>query len=257
MARFVGIDIGSVTCKGVVVNDGEVETSLIIASGLNYREPVEKLSHWLETVLQPVDISKVAVTGYLQDRIFQGARQIADIRCCARGTNSLFPAVRTVIDVQGQSTQVIRVGEYGSAVNFAVSEKCASGSGRFLEIIANVLQIDLEELGPISLNSSLPVAFSTGCAVFGESEAISRVAEGIPTEDIIAGVHKALAEKIAALIKKVGLEEPCAFSGGGALNVGLIRSLEDKLGISLLIPNQPQTVNAIGAAIIAERDTKS
>jgi predicted CoA-substrate-specific enzyme activase len=251
----MGIDIGSVTCKGVVIDNGEIEASLIIASGSNYREVAEKLRQGLLTKagLQPEDIANITITGYSLDNIFPGVQRIADIRCCARGINRLFPLVRTVIDVQGQSSQVIRIGENGQVGEFVVSEKCASGSGRFLEIIANVLRVNLEDLGPMSLKSTNPVVFTTGCAVFGESEAISRVAEGILKEDILAGVHQALSEKIAALVNRVGLEEPCAISGGGALNIGLVKSVEAKLGIKLHVPDQPQIVNAIGAAVMAEK----
>ena len=135
-------------------------------------------------------------------------------------------------------------------VDFVVSEICAGGSGRFLEVIANVLQVKIEDIGPLSLKSANPVAFTTGCAVFGESEAISRVAESIAKEDILAGVHRSLAGKISSLINNIGLEEPCAISGGGGLDVGLIKRIEE-LGFRLLVPLQPQIVNAWGAAIIA------
>jgi (R)-2-hydroxyacyl-CoA dehydratese activating ATPase len=148
---------------------------------------------------------------------------------------------------------VIKLDENGRVINFAVSEMCASGSGRLLEVIANVLQLDLKDIGPISLKSKNPVTFTTGCAVFGESEAISRVAEGIPREDILAGVHKGLANTLFALVERVGFEKQCAISGGGGLNTGLIKSLEE-LGIELLVPPKPQIVNALGAAIIAEEE---
>ncbi|MFC1981306.1 acyl-CoA dehydratase activase [Chloroflexota bacterium] len=157
-----------------------------------------------------------------------------------------------MVDVQAQSSQVIRLDESGLVTNFTVSEKCAAGSGRFLEVIANVLQIDLKDIGSLSLKSQNPVAFTTSCAVFGESEAISRVAEGAAKEDILAGVHVALASKIFALIGRVGLEKDCAISGGGALDVGLIKSVEEKLGIGLLVPPHPQIVTALGAAIMAQ-----
>jgi len=158
--------------------------------------------------------------------------------------------------VQAQSSQVIRLSENGWVTNFVVSEKCAAGSGRFLEVIANVLQIEIKDIGPLSLRSKHPVTFTTACAVFGESEAISRVAEGMAKEDILAGVHKALANKISALIDRVGLEKDCAISGGGGLDVGLIKSVEEKLGIKLLVPPQPQIVTALGAAIMAEEGEK-
>jgi predicted CoA-substrate-specific enzyme activase len=256
MAWYMGVDIGSATTKGVITAKGETKAFLIISSGSNYRVAADKLREGLLTMagLQLEDISCVAVTGHGMDRIPFGNRTITDMRCCATGVNRIFPEARTVIDVQGQSSQVMRLGQKGQLINFVVSEKCASGSGRFLEIISNILQIRLEELGPLSLLSEKPVVFTTGCAVFGESEAISRVAEGIPKQDIIAGVNKALADKIAALVNRVGLEEPCAISGGGGLNIGLIKSIEEKLGVRLLIPTDPQLVTALGAAIIAEEE---
>ena len=164
--------------------------------------------------------------------------------------------MKTVIDIQGMSTQVIRLNEKGQVINFVVSEKCAAGSGRFLDVIANVLRIDLKDIGHLSLKSKEPVTFTTGCAVFGESEAISRVVEGASKEDILAGVHKALANKASSLVDRVGLEKDCAISGGGALNAGLVKSVEEKLGIKLLVPPQPQFVTALGAAIIAEEKHK-
>jgi predicted CoA-substrate-specific enzyme activase len=147
---------------------------------------------------------------------------------------------------------VIRASERGKVINFAVSERCAAGSGYFLQIIANVLRIDLKDIGHLSLRSKKPVTFTTGCAVFGESEAISRVAEGISKEDILAGVHNSLANKLFALIERVGLENQCVISGGAALDVGLIKSIEGKLGVQLLVPPHPQITTALGAAIIAE-----
>ena len=135
--------------------------------------------------------------------------------------------------------------------DFIISEKCAAGSGRFLQVIANVLRMDLKDIGPLSLKSENPVTFTTGCAVFGETEVISRVAEGNSKEDILAGVHKALAEKICALAERLGLEEEYAITGGGGLDIGLIKAIEGKLDIHLLVPPYPQLVTALGAAIIA------
>ena len=134
--------------------------------------------------------------------------------------------------------------------------KCAAGGGCFLDIIANVLQINLEDIGPLSLKSDNPVIFTTACAVFGESEAVSRVAEGVAKEDILAGIHEALASKISALVHRVGLEEKCAISGGGGLNVGLVKRVEERLGVQLLVPPQPQLITALGAAILAEEASK-
>jgi predicted CoA-substrate-specific enzyme activase len=253
MACFMGIDIGSGTSKGVVTRDAELLAHHLITSGVNYSIAAQSLRGELleKAGLLVGDIAGTVTTGHGAGIIPFDNRHVADMQCCARGINSVFPSVRMVIDVQGQSSQVIKLDESGQIINFAVSEKCAAGSGLFLEIIANVLQLELNDIGPLSLKSENPVTFTTGCAVFGESEAISRVSEGISREDILAGVHKALADKIASLIDRVGLEESCAISGGGGLNVGLIKSLEE-LGIRLLVPPYPQFVNALGAAILAQ-----
>ena len=256
MAWFMGIDIGSETSKGVITKDGKLLAYHLLPSGVNYRTAAQKLREELlaKVGLSPEDIAYTTVTGHGAGSIPFSSHQAADISCCAQGINSIFPSVRTVIDIQGMSSQVIRLNEEGRVTNFLVSEICAAGSGRFLKVIANVLRIDLKDIGPLSLKSKNPVTFTTGCAVFGESEAISRVAEGTSKEDILAGVHNALSNKICVLIDRVGLEKECAVSGGGALDVGLIKSIEEKLGIQLLIPPQPQIVTALGAAIRAEEN---
>jgi len=254
MSYFMGIDIGSGTSKGVITGDGELLAYHLLPSGVNYRIVAEKLREELlaKAGLSPQDMACTIATGQGSGNVSFSNQRVTDIRCCARGINKIFPSARTVIDVEGQSTQVIRLSESGRVANFVISEKCASGSGRFLDIIANVLQIELEDIGLLSLKSDNPVVFTTACAVFGESEAVSRVSEGTPKEDILAGVHKALAEKILALVNRVGLEEQCAISGGGGLNIGLIKRVEERLGVQLLVPPQPQFVTALGAAIMAE-----
>ncbi len=256
MSWFMGIDIGSCTSKGVIIGDGTLSIYHILQSGINYKQAARTLREELlkKANLEQEEITATVTTGHGGDDISFGDWQVTDMRCCARGINSVFPAVRTVIDVQGQFTQIIKVSGKGQVVNFVVSEKCAAGSGSFLDIVANVLQIGLDEVGPLSLKSENPVAFTTGCAVFGESEAVSRVAEGALKEDILAGIHKALADKIASLVDRVGMEEECVISGGGGLNIGLIKKIEEALGVVLLVPPQPQIVNAYGAAIIAEEE---
>jgi predicted CoA-substrate-specific enzyme activase len=254
MAYYLGIDIGSSTSKGVITEDGSIAASHLLPSGVNYRLAAQNL---IDELLAKAGVTREGIaftvaTGQGSANVELADQEVADIRCCARGVFSYFPSVRTVIDVQGQSTQVLRLSESGQVADFAISEKCASGSGRFLDIIANVLQIKLEDIGPLSLESKNPITFTTGCAVFGESEAVSRVSEGIAKEDIVAGVHQALAEKISALVGKVGLEERCAITGGGGLNIGLIKWIERKLGVELLVPPEPQLITALGAAIMAE-----
>jgi len=177
MDWFMGIDIGSGTSKGVIIKDGKLKAYHLLPSEANYRAVAQKLREELlaKVGLSPQDITYTIATGYGADSVPFSNQQVADIRCCARGITSLFPSVRTVIDVQEMSSQVIRLDEKGQVTNFVVSEKCAAGSGRFLKIIANVLRIDLNDIGPLSLKSKNPITFTTGCAVFGASEVISRV----------------------------------------------------------------------------------
>ena len=253
MAWFLGVDVGSVTTKAVVTKDNELVAYQTMPSGSNYKIAAERVvtEALAKAGLSSEDIAYAVATGYGANNVDIASQQVTDISCCARGVSRLFPSVRTIIEVGGQASKSIRVSPEGRAINFAVSERCAAGSGRFLQIIARVLQIDIKDVGPLSLKAKNPVTFTTGCAVFGESEAVSRVAEGIAKEDILAGVHNALAAKISNLIDHVGLEEECAIAGGGALDVGLIMRVEEKLGVHLVVPPQPQITAALGAALVA------
>jgi predicted CoA-substrate-specific enzyme activase len=253
MTWFMGIDIGSAYSKGVIIRDSELAAYYVIPSGANYQTAAETIRQELlkQVNLTQSDIKDTVATGTGAGNVPFASRQASDIVCTARGINTIFPQARTAIEVAGQSSKVIKLNEQGMVTDFTVSEKCAAGSGRFIEVIANVLRINLKDFGPLSLESSNPITFGTGCAVFGESEAVTRVAEGIPKEDIAAGVNKALASKISSLAKKVKLEEPCAICGGGALNIGLVKTVEQELNIQLLVPNQPQIITALGAAVTA------
>jgi predicted CoA-substrate-specific enzyme activase len=252
MSLYMGIDIGSRTSKAVLIRDGAVVASSIMATGTNHQLAAEAVRRelLLRSGVSSQDAVFVVATGNAAGVGFSD-EAVSDIVCCARGINHVFPNVRTVIDVQAQSSRVIRLSGKGHIVNFVVSEKCAAGCGFFLEIIASVLRLDISEIGPLSLKSEKPVTFSTSCAVFGETEAISRVAEGATSGNILAGVHNGMAEKMSSLVNRVGIEEPCAVSGGGALDIGLIKSLEATLSVRLLVPQQPQLVTALGAALVA------
>jgi predicted CoA-substrate-specific enzyme activase len=259
MSWFMGIDIGSAYSKGVITRDFELVASHIIGSGANYRESAEAIRTELikKVDLTQNDIASTVATGAGADNVYFADQKASDIVCTARGINNVFPQARTVIDVAGQSTKVIRLNKEGIVTNFTASEKCAAGSGRFIEVIANVLRINLSDFDPLAARSRSPITFSTGCAVFGESEAITRISEGIAKEDIAAGVNKALASKISSLVKKVKLEERCAICGGGALNSALMKTIETELSVNLLVPQQPQLITALGAAIIAAKPVAS
>jgi predicted CoA-substrate-specific enzyme activase len=253
MNWFMGIDIGSAYSKGVITRDFQLVASHAIRSGANYRKSAEAIRTELikKVNLTQNDIANTVATGSGAENVYFAGQKASDIVCTARGISNVFPQARTVIDVASQSTKVIRINEEGIVTNFTVSEKCAAGSGRFIEVIANVLRINLSDFDQLAARSRRPITFSTGCAVFGESEAITRISEGVPKEDIAAGVNKALASKISSLVKKLKLEEPCAVCGSGALNTSLVKTIESELNINLLIPRQPQLITALGAAIIA------
>ena len=252
MSFFAGVDIGSVSSKAVIINENRIASFEVIASGGSYREAGSKaLDSALSKIsLSRADLSMIVATGYGASNI-SSDKQVNEFSCQGRALNHLFPEVRTIIDIGGQASRVIRVDSRGRVADFAISEKCAAGSGRFLQVMARVLQMKVEDLGPLSLKSSNAVRFGTGCAVFAESEAITRITQGNAKEDIIAGVHNSIAAKVLNLIQRVRLERECAITGGGALDIGLVRSVEAVIGVSLLIPPQPQITAALGAALIA------
>ncbi|MFC2039231.1 acyl-CoA dehydratase activase [Chloroflexota bacterium] len=251
---FAGVDVGSVTVKVVITGNGEIQAYRLISAGSNHRVAVQKAMEeaLADSGLCLKSIANTVATGYGASNVDFASHRVTDISCCARGISHEFPKVRTVIDVGGQASKVIRVNAEGRATDFLISERCAAGSGRFLQIIANVLRVDLDSVGPLSLQAANPITYTTGCAVFGESEAVSRVAEGIAKEDILAGVHNSIAAKISNLIDRVGLEQECAFTGGGALDIGLIKRMEEKLTVRLSVPGQPQITAALGAALLAK-----
>ncbi|PQP34253.1 hypothetical protein C6A37_08740 [Desulfobacteraceae bacterium SEEP-SAG9] len=168
-----------------------------------------------------------------------------------RGINWLFPDVKTIIDIGGQDSKGIKV-ENGKLVNFVMNDKCAAGTGRFLEVISEVLGVKLEDIGEISLRSSKPADISSICTVFAEQEALIRLSEGVPIEDILAGIHKANASRIYSMVRKIKIEREVAITGGGAKNIGLWKALEEKIGFPVVVPPEPLITGALGASLIAD-----
>lgn len=252
---FVGVDIGSVFTKAVLMKDGKISAFEMVTSGGNYKEAAEKaMSQVLSRAGIPFrNVTGVVTTGLGVASAPFPSRQVSEISCQAKGVNYLFPVARTVIDIGGQSSRVIKITSEGNVVDFAISEKCAAGSGRFLQIISRILGIRIDNIGPLSLKSQQPVEFSTGCAVFAESETISRIAEGANKEDILAGVHKAIAAKVVNLVRRIGLETECVLTGGGAEDIGLVYRINEALGIKVLVPEHPRMTTALGAACIAAK----
>ena len=251
---YAGVDIGSVSIKAALISSGEIVASEIMASGGNYRDAAEKV---LAGVLSRAGIdagklSGMVVTGLGAESAPFDARQVSDISCQAMGCHRLFPSTRTVIDVGGQFTKAARITPQGRVADFLMSEKCATGSGRFLQVIARILHISIEDIGPLSLKSVSPVEFSTNCAVFAESETVSRIAEGARAEDILAGVHRAMASKVAMLVKRVKMEPDVVLTGGGGEDAGLVLAIGKILDVEVLSPDIPRLTAAVGAAFLAE-----
>jgi predicted CoA-substrate-specific enzyme activase len=253
MVYVAGIDIGSAFSKAVVMAGNKIIAYQVKPSGGNYRLTAEQVMEEAVTKvkLSLEDIGYTVATGYGAANVSFSQGTVSDISCLARGVYYLFPTARTAIDVGGQFTRVLKLNNRGRATAFLLSEKCAAGSGRFLQVIARVLQIDLKDIGKLSLKSRNRVDFNTGCAVFAESEAVSRIAEGAAKEDILAGLHRALAAKVQTMVERLGIEPDCALVGGGAKDIGLVKSIEESLACNLLVPEEPQIVAALGAASMA------
>jgi len=251
---FAGIDIGSLSTDVVLLDrGGNVAGSAVVATGASTRKAcAEALGRALaEAGGTESDVAFAVATGYGRESVASAGLRVTEITCHARGARHLFPEARTVLDIGGQDSKVIRLSPDGKVIDFAMNDKCAAGTGRFLEVMARALEMDLEEMGPRSLLSKKALAVSSMCTVFAESEVISLIASGAAPEDIARGIHAAVADRIAALAERVGMGPPAVMTGGVAKNPGARKALEDRFGLSLLVPGEPQTAGALGAALIA------
>ena len=244
---FVGIDLGSTTVKAVVLNE-QILASAIRPTGANPRKAGEEvLEQVLEKTAGPID--KIVATGY--GRIsFSADEIVSEITAHAKGSNLLFPDSRTVIDIGGQDSKITRIDDQGRVLDFTMNDRCAAGTGRFIENTAKALEFSLEEFSLKSLSSNSPAAISSMCTVFAESEVISHIAQGASIEDVSAGVHDSVARRIKVMAGRVGIENQVAFTGGTANNPAMRRALEENLRVKLAIPKEPQLVGALGAAVI-------
>ena len=253
MAFVLGIDIGSAASKGVAFGDHKALGFFECPSGGDFRGTAEMIKKELlsQTGLSESDIFRTVATGFGSKSVTFANEVKPDIVCQGKGVFFLLPSVRTIIDVGDLYTKVLRVDGNGSVHNFLLSGKCAGGSGRILQVIAKVLQVKVEELGELSLKSKKRVEFNTGCAVFAESEAISRLSQEVKKEDLLAGIHRALGAQIDSLAERMGVELDVAMVGGGARDVGLVQALKEIRGHDILVPQDPHMTAALGAAIIA------
>jgi len=197
------------------------------------------------------DVAFVVATGYGRINVPFADRQVTEITCHAKGIHSILPAARTVIDVGGQDTKGIKIRD-GKVAGFVMNDKCAAGTGRFLDVMADALGVPLERLGELSLSAEKPAEISNTCTVFAEQEVTSRLAAGETVPNLIAGIHEAIATRIYALVAKLRIEPEVAVTGGGAKNAGLVRALEARFGLPLLVPPEPLLTGALGAALVGK-----
>jgi (R)-2-hydroxyacyl-CoA dehydratese activating ATPase len=252
MNYFAGIDIGSTMTKVVIVSD-RIEASFIGPTGPEHRKLANKVMEEALTRanLRFGDLSYIVATGYGRINVPFADKQITEITCHAKGLQSLLPTVRTVIDIGGQDCKGIKI-KAGKVTDFVMNDKCAAGTGRFLEVIADALGVQLKELGQRSLAAQKAIAISSTCTVFAEHEVISQLANGASVNDLIAGIHEAVATRVYAMVKKLKVEQDVAVTGGGAKNIGLVKALEGKFGFPLLVPPEPLITGALGAALMGK-----
>jgi len=252
---FAGIDIGSTMTKVVIVDEKEaVLASVIGPTGAEHRHLALKVMNdavgKAGLTLEALDF--IVATGYGRINVPFADKQITEITCHARGIRAIFPSVRIIIDIGGQDSKGIKLDGEGKVANFVMNDKCAAGTGRFLEVIAETLGIKLVDMGDISLKAKEYVKISNTCTVFAEHEVSSRLAEGATIPEIVAGLHVSIAGRVVNMVRHLGIEKDVVVTGGGAKNIGLIKAIEDKVGFSVLIPPEPFITGALGAALLGK-----
>ena len=250
---FLGIDIGSTASKCVVVNsEGEIVGKGLYGSGAGTNGPKTAIDAALaEAGILIEDIAYSCATGYGRNLLDWADMTLSELSCHAKGAGMLFPTAKTVIDIGGQDAKVLRIGEGGRLENFAMNDKCAAGTGRFLDVMASVFQCKVSDLQDYDAQSTKVASISSTCTVFAESEVISKLAGGEKIADIVAGIHESVAERTAGLAKRVGIGPEVAMTGGVALNEGLRDRLARKIGHPILVSRLAQFNGALGAALMA------
>ena len=243
--------------KVVIIDEDEKILARVEShTGAEHRHLANKvMEQALEQASLPFgEISYVVATGYGRINVPFADRQITELTCHARGVASFFPNVRLAIDIGGQDAKGLKVRD-GRLVDFAMSDKCAAGTGRFLEVLSATLGLKLEDLGDISLKSTRKVSISSTCTIFARQEVINRLSEGVALEDIVAGLHSAIASRVAGMVRRLKVEPDVVFTGGVAKNIGVVRALEENLGCKVLVPEEPLLSGAIGAALLSKELT--
>ncbi|HEX9058251.1 MAG TPA: acyl-CoA dehydratase activase [Ktedonobacterales bacterium] len=254
MLYVAGVDVGSTQAKAVILDDDvSVVGEAILDVEMNMGTAAQQVFDLVvaNARLAPDDIAYTVATGYGRYRVTFGDTQVTEISCHARGATFEFPATRTVLDIGGQDTKAIRIGESGEVVDFAMNDKCAAGTGRFLGAASFAMETPLAALGPLALKATAPVKITTTCTVFAESEIIGHLAKGHRQEDVLAGMHHSIATRCASLVRRVGLLPEVTFTGGVSRNVAMVKLLQEVLDTPLNVSARGHFMGALGAALYA------
>jgi len=246
-----GIDIGAKAIKVVILKDGQVLSRQMVLAGFDTEKSAEQaLDEALrEAGLARDNLEHVTATGTGRKQVSFAHHRLTEVAADARGTHFLLPSVRTVVDGGAEEGRAIKCDAKGRVIDFVINDKCAAGSGAFMESMARALEVELEEFGNLSLRSQNPIAMNVQCAIFAESEVVSLIHAKTPKEDIARAVTDAIASRVASMIRRAGVEQDIALIGGLARNVGLVECLKDALGVGILVPEDPEFIGALGAAL--------
>jgi predicted CoA-substrate-specific enzyme activase len=252
---YAGIDIGSITAKAALIKDDKLLGTRVIPTGYDPSNAGIKVFETLlcKLKLSKNDVETIISTGYGRTNVEFADKAMTEIICHGAGAFFLNPNIRGIIDVGGQDSKAILLDANGLVENFAMNDKCAAGTGRFLEVMANALGVELDQLGDFCLKADKPSKISSICTVFAESEVISMIARQEKRENIIAGIHESAAARVAILASKIKIKEPVMMTGGVAKNTGMIKAIEKRLGFDLIVGNLSQENGAIGAAVLASK----
>lgn len=258
---YMGIDIGSLSCDAVIIDENKtILASSVIPTGARNIEAIERVRDEVakEVGISPGDLKSTVSTGYGRERVDERSSAVTEITCHAKGIKEVLPETRILIDIGGQDSKAIFLNDDGRVMDFAMNDKCAAGTGRFLEAMARALQVNINELGELDHGAKEGLTLSSMCTVFAESEVVSLIAEGVSVNEIVSGMNRAIASRTKSLVKRVANDMDgyqIAMSGGVARNGGVIRALNDVLECDISVYEKPDIVGALGAALIAlERD---
>ena len=249
----LGIDVGSTASKCIILKDGtEIVGKSLIDVGAGTSGPARAIeAAFASCGMKASDMDYTLATGYGRNSLDNIAdSQMSELSCHAKGAAFLFPDVRTVIDIGGQDVKALHI-ENGAMVNFQMNDKCAAGTGRFLDVMAKVLEVEVNDLGDLGAQSTKRIAISSTCTVFAESEVISQLSMGTDKKDIIAGIHRSVAGRVAGLVHRIGVVPDVVMTGGVAQNHGVVHAIEEQLGVEIKTSPLTQYNGALGAALFA------